>query len=71
MTAGLNVENTFQTNGILLDDDWCRFFHQNNFLIGLVWNNQKNFTIATARTKVIREPLNVWCVRPGCSRNIR
>jgi uncharacterized protein len=32
---GTRVENTFQTNGILLDDEWCRFFHDNNFLIGL------------------------------------
>ncbi len=38
---GLNVENTFQTNGILLDDDWCRFFHQNNFLIGLSLDGPK------------------------------
>ncbi|NTU43163.1 MAG: anaerobic sulfatase maturase [Nitrospirales bacterium] len=29
------IENTFQTNGILLDDEWCRFFHENNFLVGL------------------------------------
>lgn len=32
---GTRIENTFQTNGILLDDDWCHFFHENNFLIGL------------------------------------
>lgn len=32
---GVRIENTFQTNGILLDDDWCRFFHDNNFLVGL------------------------------------
>ena len=32
---GTRIENTFQTNGILLNDDWCRFFHENNFLVGL------------------------------------
>lgn len=32
---GMRVHNTFQTNGILLDDAWCRFFKQHNFLVGL------------------------------------
>jgi uncharacterized protein len=32
---GMQVENTFQTNGILLSDEWCQFFHDNNFLLGL------------------------------------
>jgi uncharacterized protein len=32
---GKEIENGFQTNGILLDDDWCKFFKENNFLIGL------------------------------------
>jgi uncharacterized protein len=32
---GTRIENTFQTNGILLDDEWCQFFHENNFLVGL------------------------------------
>ncbi len=32
---GTKIENTFQTNGILLDDAWCRFFHENKFLVGL------------------------------------
>ena len=32
---GMHIHNAFQTNGVLLDDDWCRFFHQHNFLIGL------------------------------------
>ena len=32
---GQKVEQTFQTNGLLLDDAWCAFFKKHNFLIGL------------------------------------
>lgn len=33
--AGFRVQNSIQTNGVLLSDDWCRFFRDNNFLVGL------------------------------------
>ncbi len=29
------IENAFQTNGVLLDDEWCLFFRENGFLVGL------------------------------------
>ena len=29
------VQQTFQTNGLLLDDAWCAFFRKHNFLVGL------------------------------------
>ncbi len=32
---GREIQNTFQTNGTLLDDEWCEFLAQNHFLIGL------------------------------------
>jgi uncharacterized protein len=32
---GQTILHTFQTNGILLDDDWGKFFKKHNFLIGL------------------------------------
>jgi len=32
---GRPIHNALQTNGVLLDDEWCQFFKENNFLIGL------------------------------------
>lgn len=35
LKPGMRIENTLQTNGILIDVEWCRFFHEHDFLIGL------------------------------------
>jgi uncharacterized protein len=32
---GQQVAYTFQTNGVLLDDDWCAFLKEHDFLVGL------------------------------------
>lgn len=33
--AGRRISNSFQTNGVLLNDEWCLFFREQRFLIGL------------------------------------
>ena len=32
---GRQIDNCLQTNGTLLTDEWCRFLHDNNFLVGI------------------------------------
>lgn len=32
---GMTIHNVLQTNATLLDDEWCRFFKQHTFLIGV------------------------------------
>jgi uncharacterized protein len=34
-SGGRKINNTLQTNGTLLDDEWCAFFQEHDFLIGL------------------------------------
>ncbi|MGH9450056.1 MAG: radical SAM protein, partial [Terriglobia bacterium] len=33
--SGKRIENAFQTNGVLLDDDWGEFLAENKFLVGV------------------------------------
>jgi uncharacterized protein len=32
---GKQIYHAFQTNGVLINDEWCQFFKENDFLIGL------------------------------------
>lgn len=38
---GSVIYNTLQTNGTLLDDEWCAFLHEHKFLVGLSLDGPK------------------------------
>ncbi len=39
---GMQIENTLQTNGTLLDDTWGQFLHANQFLVGISLDGPEN-----------------------------
>ena len=38
----INCTYSLQTNGLLIDADWCKLFHNNNFLIGLSYDGMND-----------------------------
>jgi uncharacterized protein len=45
------ILNTFQTNGILLNDDWGRFLADHHFLVGLSLDGSKDYHDAFRKTR--------------------
>jgi uncharacterized protein len=41
--SGQEVGNSLQTNAILLNENWCRFLHENKFLVGISIDGPKEF----------------------------
>jgi uncharacterized protein len=51
MRPGMTVENTLQTNGVLLDSEWCKFLSEKRFLVGLSMDGPRDLHDAYRRDK--------------------
>ena len=50
-SPGMQIEQTLQTNGVLIDDKWCQFLHENKFLVGLSIDGPKQMHDAYRKDK--------------------
>jgi uncharacterized protein len=48
---GTGIEHTIQTNGVLLDDEWCLFLREHGYLVGLSLDGLGRCTMLTGWTR--------------------
>lgn len=48
---GVRLQNTLQTNGVLLDEEWCSFLHEHRFLVGVSLDGPKELHDAYRRDR--------------------
>jgi uncharacterized protein len=65
------VSNCLQTNGILLDDEWAQFLHDNRFLVGFRSTDRESCTTFSAKTARETARTRRFCRKRACLKNMR
>ena len=66
--AVLQLKHCFQTNGLLLNEDWARFFARTGARVGLSIDGPAEFHDASRRTRDGRGTHDGRCARSVCCR---
>ena len=53
---GRQIDNCLQTNGTLLTEEWCEFFRENNWLIGISIDGPQEFHDEYRRSRQMQRP---------------
>lgn len=56
--GGRRIDNCIQTNATMLTEEWCKFFHDNNFLVGVSIDGPQEFHDAYRKTATGRPTWN-------------
>ena len=62
----IHINYTLQTNGILLDDDWCKFLANTGFSSESPWIFSRKATTRSGSTQPDRERTNRFFVPSPC-----
>ena len=70
-TRGIRIVHSFQTNGTLINQDWCDFLKQYNVKIGVSLDGPRHIHDRSApRPTRATEPLTARCVASNCCSKI-
>lgn len=62
---GIRVNNALQTNGYLINEEWCLFLKENHFLVGLSVDGTAEHHDALRRTKTGENTFDRVCLSAG------